>query len=154
MSNHDSDATSRVRLAIASVSGPRPRWGQPSSFVIDVNRCEACGPAVHVSGGYGEAYGEATLIVACALGAICPTRRAVDKIARWITRGSEWRKACRVAGMGLDSDPRDVATFLLALAVISRRTPFVVVTVWAEGVRAHSGIFKEGVVTIDCGDVA
>ncbi|WP_344222764.1 hypothetical protein [Kribbella sancticallisti] len=152
MSNYNNDTTSRVRLAIASVAGPSPRWGKPSSYVIDTNRAEACGPAVRVAGGYAEAYGDAALICASALGAICPTRRAVDKIATWIR--SDWRKACDVAGMPLDSDPRDVATFLLAQAVISRRTPFVVVTVWAEGVRAHSGMFKDGVITIDCGDAA
>jgi len=147
------DATTRVRRALASVAGPSPTWGKPNSFVLDVNRAEACGPAVRVAGGYAEAYGEAALIVASALGPICPTRRAADLIANWIKK-HDWRRSCDVAGMPHDSDPRDVATFLLALAVISRRTPFVVVTVWVEGVRAHSGMFKDGVITIDLGDAA
>jgi hypothetical protein len=153
MSNYDNDTTSKVRRAIASVAGPSPRWGKPNSYVIDTNRAEACGPALRTPGGYAEVYGEATLIVSCALGPIYPTRGAVDRIAFWIKK-HDWRKACDVAGMEPDSDPHNIAAFLLALAVISRRTPFVVVTVWAEGVRAHSGMFKDGVVTIDLSGAA
>lgn len=153
MSNYDNDTTSRIRQAIASVAGPSPSWAGPNSFVIDTNRAEACGPAIRVAGGYAEAYGEAARIVASALGPVCPTRRAVDIITNWL-RKNDWRKACDVAGMQPDSDPRDVATFLLIQALINRRTPFVVVTVWADQVRAFSGMFRDGVATIDLsGDV-
>ena len=151
MSTEDNEIVRRIERAMRAVAPPLTKT-TVNSFIINTNVAEACGPPRF--GNYESAYGYAVLLVAQALGPMCPTSRAVELIARWIRNEPHWTRACVAVNMPITSDRSYVAALLMVEAIRTNPTPFIAVSRWPDRLVAHSGNFRNGTVILEFVDSA